>query len=79
MPQSIAFIEEVPVATIFPNRVRMEAKSGSEVYIRVFERHLWRKFLETELRRLNDYERAEREERAVLPFRNGEGSDPAHG
>lgn len=69
MPRCMAFIEEQPVAKIYPTRIVMEARSGEERYIRVFERSVWRRFLETEIRKLNDYEVAERAERKVVGMR----------
>ena len=69
MGSHCAFIEEPPVATIFPNRVRLVSRSGDETYTRIFERGVWRRFLEAEIRKLNEYELAERAERKVVGLR----------
>ena len=57
---AVSYVEEAPVAEILPNKVRITVRSGDDVCIRVMERSVWRRFLETGIRQLDAYERAER-------------------
>ena len=57
---AVSYVEEAPVAEILPNKVRVTVKSGDDVCIRVMERSVWRRFMETGIRQLDAYERAER-------------------
>ena len=63
---AVSYVDEAPVAEILPNKVRITVKSGDDVCIRVMERSVWRRFLETGIRQLDAYERAERTQRKVV-------------
>jgi hypothetical protein len=66
MSNPIAFVEELAEVTIRPNGVVVIARSGEETFGFRCERSLWRKFLEREIRALNEYERVERAKRKVV-------------
>ena len=65
----ILFIAEQPKVIIEPDGIKTVARSGNEIYERRFTRATWRRFLETAIRQLDDYEVAERAERQVVNFR----------
>lgn len=69
MPSGIHFIEELAEVRICPNGVRLLAVSGSETYDFCFERSLWRRFLEREITRLAEFDRAERAKVVALKGR----------
>lgn len=65
----IRFIEVLPVVSIDAEGVGITARSGDETMRFRMPRSLWRKYLETEIRRLNEWEIAERAERGrVIPL-----------
>lgn len=64
--QGIVYIEEPPVVTLDASGATLEYRSGNATYIRRYSRHLWRRVLETEIRRLNEWETAARAN--VLPM-----------
>lgn len=65
----IAYLEIQPVVALDADGVGSVVRSGGAVWRFRFSRAYWRKFLECELRRLNEFEIAERADRGrVLPF-----------
>lgn len=68
---AIKFIETCPTIRIQADGVSGETRSNDQVMPWRCTRSLWRQFLETEIRRLNDFEAEERKlaRGKVLPFR----------
>lgn len=65
----IRYIEKLPVVSIDENGIGVIACSGDETMRFRISRSFWRKLLETELRRLNEFEMAERADRGrVIPM-----------
>lgn len=60
MPSSIVFLEEQPEVTFDAHGVRTIYRSGGEVYCRRMSRAYFRRFIETSIRALDEYERGER-------------------
>jgi hypothetical protein len=58
MPET--FIDQMPTVTIDEHGIRCVARSGNKVFKRRLPRSLWRAFLETSIRQLDEYEVAER-------------------
>ena len=66
---AIKYVEILPVVAIDGEGVGGATCSGDETSRWRCSRSLWRKFLETEIRRLNEWELAERAEKGrVLHF-----------
>jgi hypothetical protein len=61
MHRGVLFIAEPPVGEIDGAGVNVVAKSGELFCYSRFRRCVWRCFLETEIRKLNEYEIAERD------------------
>lgn len=70
----IRFIDKLPIVAIDREGIGVVAVSGDESMRFRLGRGLWRKFLETEIRRLNEWEIAERAERGrVIPMERRRG------
>lgn len=67
----VVFIAEQPKVIIEPDGVRLIGRSGDETYERRFTRAFWRRFLETSVRQINEYEVAERGKRKVVEMAHG--------
>lgn len=65
----ILFVEHMPDVQLDPGGATLEYVSGDTHYRRRYPRHLWRKFLEREVRRLNEFDRAERGEVVAMEKR----------
>lgn len=56
MPKALVYIAEPPVVTLDASGATLEYRSGGETYMRRYPRPLWRRFLEREIRALNEWE-----------------------
>lgn len=69
MPDAITYIEKMPVIAIDGEGIGLVICSGERTWRRRVSRALWRKFLETSIRQLNEFEIAERADRGrVIPM-----------
>jgi hypothetical protein len=66
---SVVYIEEAPEVVLDAHGAKLSYCSGGEMFVRRYPRGLWRFFLEREIRRLNEFEAAERESRKVVRVR----------
>lgn len=66
MCRGLIYISEAPTVTLDASGATLEYQSGNETYVRRYPRPLWRRFLEREIRRLNEWEAANRGE--VVPM-----------
>lgn len=67
--QPIAYLEQMPVTALDGEGAFILIRSGDLTYRFRMPRSLWRKILETEMRRLNEFELAERADRGrVIPL-----------
>lgn len=70
MCRGTVYIDTIPEVRLDATGATLEYTSGGETYRRRYPRALWRRFLEGEIRRLNEYEARERCE--VLRLERGE-------
>lgn len=64
----ITWMEQLHLVAIEGSTVKIEGRSGRKRYVAVTPRHEFRRYIETAIRQLDEYERAERERGVVLPF-----------
>lgn len=70
----IRYVETPPVSALDENGIGLVVRSGDDNLRFRFPRSAWRKFLETELRKLNEWEVAERMDRGrVIPMERKRG------
>lgn len=67
MAEGIIFIQDLPEVALDANGATLSYYSGETHYIRRYPRHLWRRFLEIEMARLNKWEAAQRGEVVPIP------------
>jgi len=58
----VVFVQEVPEVELDASGASIVYRSGGQAYPRRMPRSLWRRFLESEIRRLNAWEREHRSE-----------------
>ena len=74
MRDCVAWLDEQPIVEIGPSGVRLSYTSGDVVRTIQMSRAYYREYLETNLRRLNEFERADRERHKVIKMeRTGHG------
>lgn len=62
MAGGCVYIKTLPDVELDPHGAELSYESAGEFYVRRYPRHLWRTFLEREIRRLNEWEAANRGE-----------------
>lgn len=72
MCEGIIFVAEMPDVELDATGATLSYTSGGTLYQRRYGRAMWRKFLECETRRLNQFDFAERAERAIVEMRRVE-------